>query len=148
MIEVEVIVSEEVSDLLPVRPVPVHDHAVFVLESYGFTNAEVNIVFVGDEKMTELNEAYKNRSDSTDVLSFNLSDNLSEKIDGEVYVSLERAKSQCSEYNTLFEEEVIRLVTHGLLHLTGRIHNTEEALEAMSDDTERMVRAFFNRRGI
>jgi len=147
LIEIDIIVNDDVTGLLPVEEDRVHDHAVYVLQSGNFDTAVVNIVFIGDEKMTELNETYKNGSGTTDVLSFDLSDTQSGKIDGEVYVSLERARSQSVEYNINFEEEVIRLVTHGLLHLTGRIHDTGELLDAMKADTERMVNAFFDRGG-
>ena len=147
MIEVDVIVNDDVSGLLPVEKDRVHDHVVYVLKSGNCNDAVVNMVFIGDETMTDLNERYKKGSGPTDVLSFDLSDAQSGQIDGEVYVSLERALSQSSEYNTPFEEEVIRLVTHGLLHLTGRIHDTGELLDAMNADTERMVKAFFDHGG-
>jgi probable rRNA maturation factor len=144
LIAIDIIESDEVEGLLPVDYGRLHDYAVFVIESSGIKEAEINIVFVGDEKMTGLNETYRKRKGTTDVLSFNLSDNISEKIEGEVYVSLERAKNQSSEYDISFGEEVVRLVTHGLLHLTGRVHDTVDAYRSMTDDTEKMVRVFFD----
>lgn len=94
--------------------------------------------------MAELNENYKNRNGTTDVLSFNISDELSDICEGEIYVSLSRAKSQSSEYGVSYTEEIIRLVTHGLLHLGGRVHDSEEEYQAMTSDTEKFVSSFFN----
>jgi len=144
LIAIDIIESDEVEGLLPVDHGRLHDYAVFVIESGGIKEAEVNVVFVSDEKMTELNETYRKRKGTTDVLSFDLSDNISEKIEGEVYVSLERAKNHSSEYDISFGEEVVRLVTHGLLHLTGRVHDTGDAYRSMTEDTEKMVRVFFD----
>ncbi len=53
----------------------------------------------------------------TDVISFPLQDGIG--IDAEVYVNLDRAKSQAKEYGVLFRNEVLRLVIHGTLHLLG-----------------------------
>ena len=143
MIEVEIIVSEEVTEHFPLEIIRLHTYAVHVFEACGISECVVNVVFINDMNMTELNEKYKGRQGSTDVLSFDLSEKDSGRIEGEVYVSLERAKDQSSRYDVPYAEEVIRVVTHGLLHLTGRVHNTDEEYRHMSEDTERFVETYF-----
>ncbi|MBN1290961.1 MAG: rRNA maturation RNase YbeY [Candidatus Latescibacteria bacterium] len=147
MIEIEIIVSDEVSGMLTVESDKVRNYVCAIIESSGFSDAEINIVFIGDEQMIELNETYKKRSGTTDVLSFTLSEKGDEKLEGEVYISLEKAQKQCSQFLSPFEEEVVRLVTHGVLHLTGRTHDSEEELKDMINETERLVRSFFNSGG-
>jgi len=142
LITVEVITSKEVAGLLPVDKNHLHDYAVYVFESSGFHDVDVNIVFVDDERMTALNETYKKRTGTTDVLSFNLSDNVSGCIEGEVYVSLERAEKQAADYTVPFSDEVVRLVTHGLLHIMGRVHDTPDAFKAMVDDTDTKLQSY------
>ena len=144
MAEIEIIVSDEVIELFPLKQKQVHGYAENVLKSNGIKKYDINIVFINNEKMSELNEKYKKRKGTTDVLSFNLSDDTSEKVKGEVYISLERAKEQSMDYNVLYEEEIIRLVTHGLLHLAGRTHDSDEEYQSMMEDTEKYVNNFFS----
>ncbi len=118
-------------------------YAGHILERKKIENYEINIVFVDDDTMTRLNETYKRRTGTTDVLSFNLSDNPGDKLEGEIYVSFPRAKKQAAERGLIFEEEVIHLITHGILHLSGYTHDTEEDLKAMNDETEQFVAEYF-----
>ena len=147
MVTVDVIESEEVEGMLPIEHDRMESFARGVLERNGVERGEYNIVFVDDTYMTELNETYKGRTGSTDVLSFNLSDENENLYAGEIYVSLERAKEQAIEYGASFEREVVRLVVHGLLHLTGYVHDTEESHAAMNGRTEDLVAVFFESRG-
>jgi len=140
---IEVIVSDEVFELFPLEQEHLKKFAARVLKSSGISQYAVNIVFINDEKMTGLNEKFKKRKSSTDVLSFNLSDGSSDIVEGEVYISLERAKEQSLDYHVPYREEIIRLVTHGLLHLAGRTHNREEEYQSMTEDTEKFVSYFF-----
>ena len=142
MIEVDVIVSDEVSDLFPLKQSQVQKYSIEVLKSSGISQCEVNIVFINDEKMTDLNEKYKKRKGPTDVLSFNLSDESSGRVEGEVYISLEKAKEQSLEFNVPYREEIIRLVTHGLLHLADYTHDSEEKYQSMMENTEKFVSRF------
>jgi probable rRNA maturation factor len=147
MMEIDIIVSEDVADLMPVDVERLREYALAILSRSGLIAGEVNIVFIGDEFMAELNETYKGREGTTDVLSFNLTDELAGGLSGEVYVSLERARSQADELGVSFEEEVVRLVTHGLLHLAGHVHDTEEQHRVMTERTETLVGEFFSARG-
>ncbi|MFC1540982.1 rRNA maturation RNase YbeY [Candidatus Latescibacterota bacterium] len=141
----EIIISDEVVDIFPVMPERIRIFAEKVIKSSGISNFDINIIFINNDKMTELNEQYKKRIGTTDVLSFNLSDATSDTLEGEVYISLERALAQSSEYGVSGEEEIIRLVTHGLLHLSGRTHNSDEDFESMTVDTEMYVRNYFDK---
>ena len=143
MTGIEIIVSDEVFELFLLEQEHLKKFAARVLKSSGISQYAVNIVFINDEKMTGLNKKFKKRKSSTDVLSFNLSDGSSDIVEGEVYISLERAKEQSLDYHVPYREEIIRLVAHGLLHLAGRTHNGEEEYQSMTEDTEKFVSYFF-----
>ncbi len=143
MITVDVIVSEELIDLFPLECEDVQKYSSTVLKAHGLTSCDINVVFIGDEKMTELNEKYKKHEGTTDVLSFNLSDNSTDIVEGEIYVSLKRAEKQAAECSVPLKEEIIRLVTHGLLHLAGRTHKSEQEYRSMMTETENFVKDFF-----
>jgi len=144
MTDVEVIIAEGLAVQLPLDAERIKRYACDILSSNGAGEADVNVIFVDDAAMSGLNERYRDRRGATDVLSFRLSDEASDILEGEVYVSLERAERQAGDYGLPFPEEVVRLVTHGLLHLAGRVHDTEEDSKAMSLLTEACVASFFD----
>lgn len=144
MVKVSVIVSDEVSHLVTFDTKRLRRYAQDVLKSSGVVSGDVNVIVISDTIMISLNKKYKKRKGTTDVLSFRLSEEQANNIEGEVYVSLEQAYRQATEYDVPYEEEVIRLVTHGLLHLTGRDHNSEEEYTSIMNDTDRLVQLYFH----
>jgi probable rRNA maturation factor len=109
--------------------------AAVVLEGQVGSEGEASVVFVSDDRIRELNAQYRNVDGSTDVLSFAMSgDEMNRGVIGDVYISLETAERQAAEQGVPLNEEILRLMIHGLLHLTGHTHDGV-------DDTARM-RAF------
>ncbi len=83
----------------------------------------VNIIFLGDKRITELNRMYFGKNSTTDVISFNFDDN---DLLGEIYISLPQARRQAKEYSVFIKQEVKRLLIHGLLHLLGYDHTDKD----------------------
>jgi rRNA maturation RNase YbeY len=73
---------------------------------------------VNNKYIVNLNKRFFNKDNTTDVISFNLSEKGIE-IEGEVYINIDIINSQAEYYSVSFEEEMKRLVIHGLLHLVG-----------------------------
>jgi len=94
------------------------------------TDSSVDVILVDDKFMRRLNKKFTNKDKTTDVLSFGMREDKSDAIEypslGDIYVSLDQAKRQAVEYKVGFEEEVARLVTHGLLHLLGYDHASKK----------------------
>ncbi len=90
----------------------------------------VNVVFVNNRKMRELNRRHLKRNRPTDVLAFPLDivdlEN-STKVLGEVYVSRDQARVQAREHRVGYYDEIQRLVLHGVFHLLGLSHEEMEA---------------------
>jgi len=82
--------------------------------------APVFIVLCGNRFIRTLNNKYRKKDRPTDVLSFNFND---PDLLGEIYISLEKARSQAREYGISLKQEVWRLATHGLFHLLGYTHH-------------------------
>ncbi len=143
MLEIDVIIEEKVSGLVKADIERMRMYAREALSRNGVSIGEINIVFIDDEFMAELNETYKGRSGATDVLSFNLTNEFFEGLSGEIYISPERANAQADELGISREEETIRLLTHGLLHLAGHIHDTEERHAIMTRRTDELVGKYF-----
>lgn len=94
-------------------------------------NWTINIIFVNNNYIAGLNNKFLGKNYATDVLSFNLSD--ANEALGEVYVSLEQAKTQATEYNVSFQNELSRLVAHGVYHLLGYDDRTETERQVMAE---------------
>lgn len=83
---------------------------------------EVNVIFVDDPFIQNLNARFRGKDYPTDVLSFPF--NVPEFI-GEIYISMDTAKRQAQDYNHSLEREIAFLTVHGLLHLLGYDHGEE-----------------------
>lgn len=109
---------------------------VLVVEKHG-ARAEVSIVFVDDEYIHHLNKQYRGVDCPTDVLAFAMQEGESfcrveeELILGDVVVSLPAVQRQSMEYGHSLRREVAYLVVHGVLHLLGYDHQTEEDWRVM-----------------
>ncbi|MGA2622438.1 MAG: rRNA maturation RNase YbeY [Bacteroidota bacterium] len=116
--------------------------ARYVLRGEGCSNAELNVVYIGDERMTGMNATYRKHRYSTDVLSFSLAEGPARQLEGEVYVNVDSARRQAREYRVSIAEETRRLVTHGLLHLLGYDDATPPQREKMSKTEDFYLRQF------
>jgi rRNA maturation RNase YbeY len=92
-----------------------------VVHGEGLSEGELDIVFCGDGKISELNQKWFNRDVPTDVIAFNLAEDSknSNDLEGELYIDLHQAERQAPQFNVPFDEEIRRLVVHGVLHLVG-----------------------------
>ena len=119
---------------------PLEELIAFVLASRKLPQTtSVSVTFVSNERIHELNRAYRGIDKPTDVLSFECEalDQNEEYELGDVIIATDVAIAQTAEFGTTLEEEVSLLITHGLLHLCGYDHIEEaEALEmeALEDE--------------
>ena len=102
-----------------------------VLVSEGFEKYSLSIIFVDDEKLKKMKKKYFNQDLYTDVIAFNLSDDKS-KLDGEIYISFDAIKINSELYKTNINNELQRIVVHGILHLMGYEDNTKDKKEEMT----------------
>jgi probable rRNA maturation factor len=100
----------------------------------GRENAELSILFVGSTMMKRLNTEYRNIPRETDVLSFPLNDI---RILGDIVISVPRTVIQAKNYGTTFDEELFRLLIHGLLHLIGYDHEKNRYQSLKMKEKER-----------
>ena len=77
----------------------------------------LNFLIVGDKRMIHFNKTYLNHDYSTDIITFDNSEN--KKINGDIVISIERVKENSKKYKVKLEDELRRVMVHGLLHLLG-----------------------------
>ncbi|HMF58323.1 MAG TPA: rRNA maturation RNase YbeY [Pyrinomonadaceae bacterium] len=92
--------------------------------------AGVTVAFVSDHAMRELNRRWREKEGTTDVLSFPAEQDEFEKLEGtrlgDVVISVQQAMHQAAEHGLEFDEEVSQLILHGILHLCGYDHETDD----------------------
>lgn len=100
------------------------------LKTIGKVGHHATIAFVSDRQIRVLNQRFRGLDKPTDVLSFPADDEefteTSEPNLGDIAISVERAESQAAENGLTFEKEIAQLILHGLLHLCGHDHETDE----------------------
>ncbi|PKK99470.1 MAG: rRNA maturation RNase YbeY [Tenericutes bacterium HGW-Tenericutes-2] len=99
----------------------------------------MQIIFVSQEEIRELNKNFRNIDKSTDVLSFPNDDELDSSI-GDVFISIEQARLQANDYGHSFEREIGFLAVHGYLHLLGFDHHSESEEKLMIEAQENILK--------
>ncbi|MFZ8862583.1 MAG: rRNA maturation RNase YbeY [Thermocrinis sp.] len=93
------------------------------LEVLGLSKVELSIALVSDAQIKRLNKLYRNKDKPTDVLSFPIGEKVEDwLILGDIVISVDTAKRQAKELGYSLEEELKRLLVHGLVHLLGYDH--------------------------
>lgn len=101
---------------------------------------ELAVILVGDRKMQQINRDFRSIDKSTDVLSFSyVDDPYSGGVLGEIYVSPAIAARQAEEAECGLDEEIARLILHGLLHVLGWEHDTPRSRRRMLGRQERYL---------
>ncbi|HVG33088.1 MAG TPA: rRNA maturation RNase YbeY [Pyrinomonadaceae bacterium] len=100
------------------------------VKAIGRKDEGATIAFISDRAMRELNRRWRGKRGTTDVLSFPAGQDEFERVEGaslgDVVISVEQAARQATAHGLEFEEEVAQLILHGLLHLCGYDHETDE----------------------
>ena len=133
-VEEEIIELEEVEKVL-----------YKAMEKEGLENTSFNLIIVDNEYIHELNRNYRNIDRETDVITFALEDEdslvvgLDERILGDIYISIDKARSQAEEYGHGLLRELAFLAVHGFYHLLGYDHMSQEEEEIMFKKQEEVL---------
>jgi probable rRNA maturation factor len=100
---------------------------------------KITFYFVSDEELLEINRAHLNHDYYTDIITFDYS--TQRKLEGEIYVSIERVKENGKD----FSEELIRVMSHGVLHMLGYNDKSEEELMTMRSKEEEWIKYIVSR---
>lgn len=95
------------------------------LQLAGATAGQVQVVFSDDAHLRRLKRRFFQQDGDTDVIAFNLDEGV-DPLDGEIYISTERALENSRQFGQTHRQELMRLVAHGSLHLTGLEDGTPE----------------------
>ena len=100
-----------------------------VVVSEGFVIGEINYIFCDDLYLNHINKEFLKHDFFTDIISFDYS--LGKQINGDIYISIDRVLDNAEKYNVTFENELRRVMIHGVLHYMGYKDKTTEEKKVM-----------------
>ena len=105
-----------------------------VAAQYGFSVGELNYIFCDDEKILSVNREFLQHDYYTDIITFDYTTRT--RVNGDIYISLDTVASNAEQVGATFEQELHRIIIHGLLHLTGQADKTPETKAQMTAKEE------------
>lgn len=100
-----------------------------LVENAGFRLGSVSYIFCSDEKILEVNKQYLNHDFYTDIITFDYVEK--DIINGDIFISTDRVRENAKDFNVAFEEELHRVIIHGILHLLGQQDHTPKEEKQM-----------------
>ena len=111
-----------------------------IIESEGFDEGEINYIFCDDEYLHKINVEYLDHDTLTDIISFDYT--VGNLIQGDIFVSVERVQDNANDFNVSFEEELKRVLSHGVLHYCGYKDKSPEDEALMRSKEEEKMQMF------
>jgi len=111
-----------------------------IIDSEASAVGEINYVFCDDEYLHKINVEYLNHDTLTDIISFDYT--VGNLIQGDIFISIERVKDNAADFKVSFEEELKRVMAHGILHYCGYKDKTDKDAEVMRQKEEEKINLF------
>lgn len=110
------------------------------IEEEGFTTGDISYYFLSDEALLEINKSELNHDYLTDIITFDLS--MGKLISAEIYISVDRVRDNAKELAVSFDDEMRRVLIHGVLHCIGFKDKSEEESRVMRKKEEEKMQLF------
>jgi len=111
-----------------------------VIESEDAFLDNINYIFCEDEYLLKINQKHLNHNTFTDIITFDYS--AGHVISGDIFISTERVKDNANVFNKTFQEELLRVMVHGILHLLGYNDKTKKEVIVMRSKEEEKIKMF------
>ena len=108
-----------------------------VAAEYGFAVGNINYIFCSDERELAVNREFLGHDYYTDVITFDYS--TESTLNGDIFISLDTVRSNAEMVGATFDHELLRILIHGILHLTGQGDKTPETKAQMTEKEEKAL---------
>lgn len=109
---------------------------------YGYKVGEIAYVFCSDEKILEVNRQYLQHDYYTDIITFDYTEG--RIISGDIFISVDTVADNARELNITFDDELLRILIHGILHLCGQDDKTPELRQEMTRKENEALKNYSN----
>ena len=103
---------------------------VQIITDHKFKLENITYIFCSDEYLHQINVSYLNHDTLTDIITFDNSDN-KEQVESDIFISIDRVKENASHFNISLQDELHRVIIHGVLHLLGYDDKDEKSKALM-----------------
>ncbi|MFM2264830.1 MAG: Endoribonuclease YbeY [Bacteroidota bacterium] len=111
-----------------------------IIASEQKSEGEISYVFCDDDYLLELNQQYLQHDTLTDIISFDYS--LGNELSGDIFISIERVRENAEIFNQSFENELLRVISHGVLHYCGYKDKSEADEKLMRQKENEKIAMF------
>lgn len=129
--------TEDVS-FKPSSPKLIKDWVKSVIQAEGYKLGTVNYIFCSDPYLLKVNQDYLNHDYYTDIITFNMSD-IEDTLSADIFISIDRVRQNAVELGQPFDNELYRVIIHGILHLVGYDDKTEKAKKIMRNTENQYI---------
>jgi rRNA maturation RNase YbeY len=111
-----------------------------VCTSEGYTQGALNCIFCDDAYLLNINQTYLQHDDYTDIITFDYT--VGKVLSGDLYISIERVSENSLSYEVSLEDELLRVMAHGLLHLMGYKDKEEGHIAEIRSKEDEKIKMF------
>ena len=111
-----------------------------VILSENKKEGDINYIFCDDEYLLNLNEQYLDHDTLTDIISFDYT--VGNELHGDIFISIERVRENAQDFHVTFDEELKRVLAHGILHYCGFKDKSEEDEQLMRQKEDEKIKMF------
>ena len=111
-----------------------------VILSENKKEGDINYIFCDDEYLLNLNEQYLDHDTLTDIISFDYT--VGNELHGDIFISIERVRENAQDFNVTFDEELKRVLAHGILHYCGFKDKSDEDEQLMRQKEDEKIKMF------
>ena len=97
-----------------------------IIDEYDVVVGELNYIFCSDEYLHKMNVDFLEHDTFTDIITFDYSE--ADVISGDLFISIDRVKENAASFNCSFQDEILRVMSHGVFHLLGFKDKTESEI--------------------
>ena len=108
-----------------------------VAAEYGYSVGDINYLLCNDEQILAVNREFLQHDYYTDVITFDYT--TAQCLNGDIFISLDTVRSNAEMVGAMFDHELLRILIHGVLHLTGQADKTPETKAEMTRKEERAL---------
>ena len=101
---------------------------------------DINYIFCNDEYLLQINQQYLDHDTLTDIISFDYC--VGNELHGDIFISIERVRENASDFAVKFDEEILRVMAHGVLHYCGYKDKSDDEEKLMRQKEEEKIKLF------
>ena len=133
----------EIGEKLQLPKTKIRKWVLSIAQQYNLRIGEINYIFCNDDYLIEINRTYLEHDNYTDIITFDLSDPGERSKYSDIYISLERVRDNAAKHGTKLDDEILRVIIHGILHLCGfKDKNKTDKNQMREKESEAISRYF------